>query len=98
MRGFLDSMRCRLKVQIANNTNRAMKTSQGRFVQFTPMLVAALSPLLTQPAEAASWVTNGPMVTVHFDHTATLLPDGRVLVAGGRDAYGSLFTAELYDP
>ena len=31
-------------------------------------------------------------------HTATLLPDGRVLVAGGYDGKADLATAELYDP
>ncbi|MGB8378128.1 MAG: kelch repeat-containing protein [Rhodanobacteraceae bacterium] len=42
------------------------------------------------------------MNTVRSDHTATLLPSGQVLVAGGYDgeseSIGQLDSAELYDP
>lgn len=38
----------------------------------------------------------GPMNDPRSQHTATLLPDGRVLVVGGNDA--DLTTAETYDP
>ena len=52
---------------------------------------AATKPQLTE----ASWVPTGNLSTARWDHTATLLPNGRVLVVGGPFA---LDTAELYDP
>ena len=50
------------------------------------------------PVQAASWVTNGPMTTARFYHTATLLPNGKVLVAGGFIGLSYTNSAELYDP
>lgn len=45
-----------------------------------------------------TWTTNAAMNTARAEHTATLLPDGKVLVAGGADAGVSLSSAELFDP
>jgi WD40 repeat protein len=61
------------------------------------LAVLALQLFSIHPALAASWLTNGPMAVNRASHTATLLPNGTVLVAGGSDS-GSLLSAELYDP
>jgi N-acetylneuraminic acid mutarotase len=43
--------------------------------------------------------TTGSLATGRIDHTATLLPNGKVLVAGGfNSTSGYLSSAELYDP
>lgn len=49
-----------------------------------------------------NWSTTGSLNTTRHGQTATLLPDGKVLVAGGSSTSNvsntSLNTAELYDP
>ena len=48
------------------------------------------------------WTATGSLITARCDHSATLLPNGKVLVAGGlllnRNAYRTTNTAELYEP
>jgi hypothetical protein len=52
---------------------------------------------LYDPA-TGKWNTTVSINTARFDHTATLLSDGKVLVVGGSDENGYLRSAELYDP
>lgn len=51
-----------------------------------------------QWSKAVSVLTNSPMTTARCQATATLLPNGRVLVAGGNNSTGDLSSAELFDP
>jgi hypothetical protein len=45
------------------------------------------------------WTATGSMATGRYGHTATLLPNGQVLVAGGYSiGTGRLASAELCDP
>ena len=66
-------------------------------------LALALSALalLAGPAAAGvdTWAPTGALTTARHSHTATLLPDGRVLVAGGSVGWGGVLSStELYDP
>jgi hypothetical protein len=47
-----------------------------------------------------TWTTTGNLNLGRYNHTATLLPDGMVLVAGGFDANtrDATMSAELYNP
>lgn len=47
-----------------------------------------------------TWSATGAMLTARYGHAVALLPDGKVLVAGGvaPGNSGALATAELYDP
>ncbi len=52
---------------------------------------------LYDPA-TGTWTATGSLNTARVRHTAMLLPNGKVLVAGGPDDSGDLTSAELYDP
>jgi hypothetical protein len=57
----------------------------------------AVSLFSLQPAQAGLFRATGAMKTGRGYHTATLLVDGKVLVAGGSGT-NQLGSAELYDP
>jgi hypothetical protein len=45
-----------------------------------------------------TWSAAGSLAIARYVHTATLLPSGKVLVAGGSDGTVALASAELYLP
>src|SRR5437773_2254611 len=49
--------------------------------------------------DGATWTATGSLNTARYLHTATLLPNGMVLVAGGSDSSFTVSpSAEMYDP
>ena len=66
-----------------------------------PFLVLGAGLLLAQPSagQGGTWTETGSLATARRLHTATLLPDGKTLVAGGcNSTIGALASAELYAP
>jgi hypothetical protein len=65
-------------------------------------LVLALSFCHVALAQhTGAFTPTADMMTARTGHTATLLPDGKVLIAGGKGCCGpgsTFFSAELYDP
>jgi len=48
---------------------------------------------------ANTWTpTSGAMNVSRFGHTATLLPDGKVLIVGGSNGTNAVASAEIFDP
>src|ERR1035441_7376600 len=87
----------------AITTNKPTKTNHSKTLRLAVALAASALRLSTvQQTKAAAWTTNSPMITARYGHTVTLLPNGKLLAAGG---YGPnliaslnyLSTAELYD-
>src|SRR5438445_13070727 len=61
-----------------------------------PLLKQQPAPL--EPAVCSSWAATGSLNTARWYHTATLLPNGMALVAGGHNhSINGSTSAELYD-
>lgn len=72
---------------------------------FTWLIVLVLGALTVLPAVptlaagSGTWTLTGSLHVARDQHTATLLPNEQVLVAGGLDSnYNYLTSAELYTP
>ena len=63
-------------------------------------IAAAGSMILTAvfAGAAPGWNVVGALATAREEQTATLLPSGKVLVAGGFNGSSAIGSAELYDP
>jgi len=60
------------------------------------MILAALAEVSF--ATPGTWSPTGPLNFGRHNHTATLLPNGKVLVVGGYDGTSVLDTAKIFDP
>ncbi len=78
-------------------SNGKVLVSGGRPVPFSPNSNPRASAELYDPT-IGTWITTDPMNTARSGHSATLLSNGKVLVAGGSGTSGDLALAELYDP
>lgn len=79
------------------NSIAAVRLADGR------VLICGGGPVTTNAAEIYDPVRNlivaaPPMLTPRQQHTATLLPDGRVLVIGGYDGRGDTASIEIFTP
>src|SRR5436190_20291207 len=81
----------------------------GRAVCFGAVMLICSSALAQNPAplepgsnslshlDSGTWTYTGSLNTVRRSHTATLLPNGMVLVAVGRASSRDRASAEVYD-
>ena len=80
---------------------RSAKSILARRIAY-PLLLVGAGLMTLQPcaAQSGTWTETSDLITARGNHTATLLPNGLVLVVGGVDSSGShsLKRAELYDP
>jgi dihydrofolate reductase len=91
-------------LQTARQNHTATKLSNGKVLIAGGTIGTGTSTTilstaeLYDPATATFALTAGNMTAGRADHTATLLPSGKVLMACGQSSGGYLLSAELYDP
>src|SRR5262249_42574182 len=88
-------------MKIAHRLNGEVSPATSILARRIAFLLLFLSGglVLVRPCAGApfQFEPTGSLATARNNHTATLLPSGKVLVAGGFEN-GSLASAEVYDP
>lgn len=79
--------------EISGTSDRRVLVAGGAGQGGTPLASAELYNPTTN-----TWTAVASLSTARSSHTATVLPDGGVLVAGGSGAGGKLASSELFDP
>ena len=86
-------------VYTAPNTLGTYSVVATSVADATASASAVVTIELPTSTTAGNFTAVGNMTTARADHTATLLPNGKVLIAGGEgDGFQDLASAELYDP
>jgi hypothetical protein len=83
------------------NATKVRQNMKTRSVTILATIIAALVAFTSASdalAQGDTWTATGSLNTGRRWHTASLLPNGMVLVAGGFGNGGFLTSAELYDP
>jgi hypothetical protein len=76
-----------------------VKTKPKSFARLALVLAVLVSnSYLIQESKAGSFTNTGSLNTTRYSHSATLLENGKVLVAGGENNSAYLASAELYEP
>src|SRR5262249_61205324 len=84
-------------IQIRHVRVRTVRRARvsGMLLSMAIVLWVVTTALAQTPA---TFTNTGAMATIRVGHSATLLPSGEVLVAGGSGSGGTLPLAELYNP
>jgi N-acetylneuraminic acid mutarotase len=87
--------------QAAPSGGRAASASPTEATSAASTMSIPPQPTKSSAAATGTWTATGSLITGRAEHTATLLSDGKVLVAGGipdGTEQLELASAELYDP
>lgn len=88
-------------MSVSTDLRRCFHRRALRFSRLVLGILLMVSALGSLARGANTFTTTGSLSALRYGHTATLLPNGKVLVAGGSTGTnfvtGTLSGAELYD-